>query len=50
MIKLGVCTGLENAQKCAEIGFDYIELSMSAVAALPQEGFAPRTPPCPFTP
>ncbi len=39
MIKLGVCTGLENAQKCAEIGFDYIELSMSAVAALPQEAF-----------
>lgn len=39
MIKLGVCTGLENAQIVAEAGFDYIETALNAVAAMSQDKF-----------
>lgn len=39
MIKLGVCTGMENAKALAQAGFDYIETSLSAVAAMSEEDF-----------
>ena len=39
MIKLGICTGIENWEKCKEIGFDYLELNMSATAALSDHEF-----------
>lgn len=39
MIRLGVCTGLENACVLAKIGFDYIETSLASVAALGQADF-----------
>lgn len=39
MIKLGVCTGIENAGALAQIGFDYIETGLSAIAAMPGEEF-----------
>lgn len=39
MIKLGICTQLQYATKMAEIGFDYIEPALSAVAAMSDEEF-----------
>lgn len=40
MIRFGICTGIENIDKLAEIGYDYIELSLSSVAAKTDEEFA----------
>ena len=40
MIKLGICTGLENAPIAAAAGFDYIETALNALAAMGPEGFA----------
>ncbi len=34
MIRLGVCTGIENAQALGALGYDYIELGMSETAQL----------------
>lgn len=39
MIRLGICTSLENAALLKELGYDYIETGLSAVAALPEQGF-----------
>lgn len=39
-MKLGICTGLENAGMLAEQGWDYIEASLSAVAAMGREEFS----------
>ena len=40
MIRLGVCTAAGNAPTLARLGFDYIELGLSAVAALEESQFA----------
>lgn len=40
MIRLGVCTSAEHADLLAGIGFDYIELGLSGIAALSEEEFA----------
>lgn len=40
MIRLGVCTGAEHIGKLAEIGYDYLEMSLSSVAALTDSDFA----------
>lgn len=39
MIKLGICTSIENAASLAAAGFDYVELSLTNVAAMPEEDF-----------
>lgn len=39
MIKLGICTQLQYAPKMAELGFDYIEPSLSAIAAMSDAEF-----------
>lgn len=39
MIKLGICTQIQYAAKMAEIGFDYIEPSLSAISAMSDEEF-----------
>ena len=38
-VKIGVCTGFENFELAAELGFDYVECSLSALAALSDEEF-----------
>ena len=38
-MKLGICTGPENMQLAAELGYDYIEWALNAIAAMPQERF-----------
>ncbi len=40
MIRLGVCTSPANADIVAEIGFDYVEFSLSSVAAMSDEEFS----------
>lgn len=40
MIKLGICTGIENAAVMKEIGYDYVELGMSQVAQLGEAEYA----------
>lgn len=39
MIRLGVCTGPDNADLVAKIGFDYIEFGLSSIAAMSEEEF-----------
>ncbi|MBR5379278.1 MAG: sugar phosphate isomerase/epimerase [Clostridia bacterium] len=39
MIKLGVCTSIDNIDKVAKAGFDYLETSLSGIAALTDEEF-----------
>ena len=39
MIKLGVCSSVDNAALLKEIGFDYLELGMSSTSALSEEEF-----------
>ena len=39
-VKIGVCTGFENIGIAEELGFDYVECSLSALAALSEEEFA----------
>ena len=39
MIKLGICTGVENIGELAKIGFDYIELGLAIISELSQEEF-----------
>ena len=39
MIRLGVCTSVDRAACLKEAGFDYIELSLSSIAALSSEAF-----------
>lgn len=38
-MKIGVCTGFENIQLAAECGFDFVEINLSALAAMPDEQF-----------
>lgn len=38
-MKLGLCTGIENAMIAADAGFDYIEAPLNAIAALPEKDF-----------
>lgn len=38
-MKLGVCTGFDNFAAAAELGFDYVECSLSALAALSDEEY-----------
>lgn len=39
MIRLGVCTAPTNIPTVAQLGFDYVELSLAGVAALTEEEF-----------
>ena len=39
MIRLGVCTGIENIDTLAALGYDYLEAGFSKVAQLSQEEF-----------
>lgn len=39
MIRLGVCTGPENVDTVAKIGYDYVEFSLNYVASLSEEEF-----------
>lgn len=39
-MKFGICTGCENAQLLKDAGYDYIELNLSALAAMSEEEFA----------
>lgn len=39
MIKLGICTSVENLGRAHEAGFDYIEANLSAVTAMSDEEF-----------
>lgn len=39
-MKLGVCTTLDNAGVLAQLGYDYIETGLAAVAAMPEAAFA----------
>ena len=39
MIRLGICTQIQYAERMAQIGFDYIEPSMSSVAAMTDAEF-----------
>ena len=38
-MKLGLCTGPENTALAAELGFDYVECGLSALAAMPDEDY-----------
>ena len=38
-IKLGLCTGFDNLELAAKIGFDYIECAFSILAAMPDEDY-----------
>lgn len=40
MICLGICTSIDNAPLMAEIGYDYIELGMTAVTRMSDEEYA----------
>ena len=40
MIRLGICTSIDNASIMAEIGYDYIELGMTAVTRMSDEEYA----------
>jgi sugar phosphate isomerase/epimerase len=39
-MKIGCCTGFDNAAKLAEMGYDYIEYSVNKIAAMNEEEFA----------
>ena len=39
MIRLGICTDISNIDLVANIGFDYLETGLSALAALPEEDY-----------
>ena len=39
MIRLGICTDIENAGIMKEIGYDYVELNLSRIAAMSEEEF-----------
>ena len=39
MIKLGVCTPIENAELLRNIGYDYIELGLSRIAGMDEEEY-----------
>ncbi|MBE6936803.1 MAG: sugar phosphate isomerase/epimerase [Ruminococcaceae bacterium] len=39
-MKFGICTGVENAALLKELGYDYIELGLSALAAMDEAAFA----------
>ena len=38
-MRFGLCTGLENIELCARLGFDYIECAVSAITALSDEDY-----------
>ena len=38
-MKLGVCTGFENLELAAKIGFDYLECGFNKLAAMPEEDY-----------
>lgn len=40
MIRLGICTGIENAAVMKEIGYDYVEMGMTQVAQLGEAEYA----------
>ena len=40
MIRLGICTSIDNAPVMREIGYDYLELNMTQVAQMREEDFA----------
>ena len=40
MIRLGICTSIDNAAAMAKIGYDYIELGMTAVTRMSDEEYA----------
>ena len=40
MIRLGICTDIGRAEVMKEIGYDYVEMNLSGIAALDEEGFA----------
>lgn len=40
MIRLGICTAIENAPLMAEIGYDYVELGMTNVTRMSDEEYA----------
>ena len=40
MIRLGICTSIDNAPLMAELGYDYIELGMTAVTRMSDEEYA----------
>ena len=40
MIRLGICTSIDNAPRMAEIGYDYVELGMTAVTRMSDEEYA----------
>lgn len=40
MIRLGICTSIDNAPLMAEIGYDYVELGMTAVTRMSDEEYA----------
>ena len=38
-MKLGLCTGFDNLELAAKIGFDYIECAFSILATMPDEDY-----------
>ena len=38
-MRLGLCTGFDNLELAAKIGFDYIECAFSILAAMPDEDY-----------
>ncbi len=39
MIKLGICTSIDNAQLMKEIGYDYVELGLSSIALMEENEY-----------
>ena len=39
-MKIGICTSLDNIEKVAQIGFDYIELAVTEIAGLDSGEFS----------
>ena len=39
-MKFGICTGYENAALLKALGYDYVELNLSALAAMDDAAFA----------
>jgi D-psicose/D-tagatose/L-ribulose 3-epimerase len=39
-MRIGICTGLENMEKAAAIGFDYIECTVVGITSLSEEDYA----------
>lgn len=39
-MKFGICTGYENARLLKTLGYDYVELNLSAIAAMSETEFS----------